>query len=123
LPDASEFESALTEQSYKARARAEGSSLREAGRVLRARRRMMAWVMGGLLGACLLYCLVAPNQYEATAKVALRTSSASSLSLEAVEPFAAASILSAPIQQETLANVLRSDALAWRVVVDLKLDQ
>jgi hypothetical protein len=62
-----------------------------------------------LLLACLLYCLIAPNQYEASAKVALRTSPASALSLETPEQFGSASILSAPVQQETLANVFRSD--------------
>ena len=34
-----------------------------------------------------------------------------------------ASILSAPVQQETLANVFRSDQLAWRVITGLKLYQ
>ena len=73
-------------------------------------------VVGGLLLACLAYCLVAPNQFEASAKVALRTAPASVLSLEAAEPLQAASILSAPVQLETLANVFRSDQLAWRCV-------
>jgi uncharacterized protein involved in exopolysaccharide biosynthesis len=84
---------------------------------------MIGAVLGGLLLLCLLYCLIAPNQYEASAKVALRTAPASSLSLEAAEPYVAASILSAPVQQETLANVFRSDQLAWRVINDLKLYQ
>jgi len=77
--------------------------------------------VGGLLLLCLVYCLIAPNEYEASAKVALRTAPASPLSLERAEPFAAASILSAPLQQETLANVFRSDQLAWRAISDLKL--
>jgi polysaccharide export outer membrane protein len=76
-----------------------------------------------LLLACLLYCLIAPNQYEASARVALRTSPSSSLSMEAPGALAAASILSAPLQLETLANVFRSDQLAWRVITELKLDQ
>jgi len=33
------------------------------------------------------------------------------------------SILSAPMQLETLANVMRSDQLAWRVIRELKLYQ
>jgi succinoglycan biosynthesis transport protein ExoP len=98
-------------------------SLRELWEVLVRRRRLVGWVVGGLLLACLLYCLIAPNQYEASAKVALRTSPASALSLEAPEPFVSASILSAPVQQETLANVFRSDQLAWRVITGLKLYQ
>ncbi|MFY9853789.1 MAG: SLBB domain-containing protein [Terracidiphilus sp.] len=96
-------------------------SLAELREVLVRRRRLVGSVVGGLLLACLLYCLVAPNQYEATATVALRTSPASALSLEAAEPFGSASILSAPVQQETLANVLRSDQLAWKVISGLKL--
>jgi len=83
----------------------------------------MACVLGGLLLVCLLYCLIAPNQYEASARVALRTSPDSSLSLESPEALASASILSAPVQLETLAGVLRSDQLAWRVVNELKLYQ
>jgi polysaccharide export outer membrane protein len=77
----------------------------------------------GLLLLCLLYCLLAPNQYEASARVELRTSPASSLSLGGAEPLISSSILSAPLQLETLANVFRSDQLAWRVITDLKLYQ
>jgi polysaccharide export outer membrane protein len=87
------------------------------------RRRLFVAVVGGLLLLCLLYCLIAPNQYEASASVALRTSPASSLSLAAPEFLVSASILSAPTQLETLANVFRSDQLAWRVITELKLYQ
>jgi polysaccharide export outer membrane protein len=97
--------------------------LRELWLVLLRRRCLIGSMVGGLLLACLLYCLVAPNQYEASARVALRTSPSSTLSLEAAEPMMAASILSAPLQQETLANVLRSDQLAWKVIAALKLYQ
>jgi polysaccharide biosynthesis/export protein len=82
---------------------------------------MAGAVVGGLLAACFLYCLIAPNQYEATARVALRTSAASSLSLDGPEPVVSASVLSAPMQLETLAGVLRSDRLAWKVILDKKL--
>lgn len=98
-------------------------SLRELWQVLVRRRRFAGSVVGGLLLLCLLYCLIAPNQYEATARVALRASSASTLSLGAPESFASASALSAPVQQETLANVFRSDQLAWKVITGLKLYQ
>jgi len=96
-------------------------SLRELWEVLARRRRLVGCVVGGLLLACLLYCLIAPNQYEASARVALRTSPASPLSLTASDPQLSASILSAPVQQETLASVLRSDQLAWKVILGLKL--
>jgi polysaccharide export outer membrane protein len=84
---------------------------------------MIASIVGGLLLICLLYCLVAPNQYEATARVALRTSPASSLSLDAGEASVASSSLATPLQLETQANVFRSDQLAWRVITALKLYQ
>jgi polysaccharide biosynthesis/export protein len=79
--------------------------------------------VGGLLALCVLYCLIAPNQYEATARVALRMQPTSSLSLEAAETLAPASILSTPLQLETLVNVLRSEQLTWRVITGLKLYQ
>ncbi len=98
-------------------------SLRELYEVLVRRRRFVGAVVGGLLLLCLLYCLIAPNQYEASASVALTQTPASTLSLQGPEPFASASILSAPVQQETLANVFRSDRLAWTVITSLKLYQ
>lgn len=97
------------------------ASLRELCRVLWRRRRLIAAVEGSLLVACLVYCFVAPNQFEATARVELRTSPASSLSLDSSEQLVSASILSAPIALETLAGVLRSDQLAWRVIASLRL--
>ena len=99
------------------------TSLRELAAAVGRRRRLVALLWGGLLLLCLFYCLIAPNQYEATARVALRTSPASSLSMDGSSQVAAASILSAPLQQETVANFLRSDRLAWRVITDLKLYQ
>jgi polysaccharide biosynthesis/export protein len=97
------------------------TSLRELLAVVSRRWRLVLSVEGGLLLLCLLYCLLAPNQYEASARVALRTTPASALSLEASGPLAAASILSAPLEQETLANYFRSEQLAWNVILDLKL--
>ncbi len=98
-----------------------GVSLRELGRTLVRRRRRFLAIEGGLLLLCLVYCLVAPNQYEGVGRVELRTAPASPLSLEATEPPASASILSAPTTLETAAGVLRGDGLAWRVIQDLKL--
>jgi polysaccharide export outer membrane protein len=97
------------------------TSLRELWEVVVRRRGLIASVMGGLLLLCLLYCLIAPNQYEASARVELRTSPASSLILDSSEPLVSASALSAPLQLETLADVFRSDQLAWRVITELKL--
>ena len=97
--------------------------MRELGEILWRRRRLIAAIEGALLAACLLYWLVAPNQYEASARVELRTAPASSLSLMAQDAVASASILSAPMELETLASVLRSDGLAWDVITRLKLYQ
>ena len=99
------------------------TSLRELWRVILRRRRQIASVLGGLLLLCLLYCLIAPNQYEASARVELRMAPASSLSLGSSESSVSASILSAPIALETMADVFRSDRLAWRVISELKLYQ
>lgn len=97
------------------------TSLRDVGRVLVRRRRMAGSVLCGLLAACLLYCLIAPNEYEAFARVAMRTTPAAPLTIEASEPVASASILSAPLQLETLANEFRSDRLAWSVILGERL--
>jgi len=96
-------------------------SLRELGSTLARRHRLLASVMGPLLLLCLLYCLIAPRQYESSAKIALRTTPASSLILGPAEGYTTASALFAPMQQETLANVFRSDQLAWAVICKLKL--
>ena len=99
------------------------TSFSELWEVLARRRRLVVGIWTGMLLLCLLYCLVAPNSYEASAKVQLRTSPASSLSLDAQEPLVSASILSAPTALGTLAGVLRSHQLAWRVIAGLKLYQ
>jgi uncharacterized protein involved in exopolysaccharide biosynthesis/protein involved in polysaccharide export with SLBB domain len=97
------------------------ASLRELWRVLARRRRVALGVECGLLLLCLLYCLIAPNQYEASAKVELRTAPASPLSLGPGEQPVSASLLASPVALETLASVLRSDQLAWKTIVALKL--
>ncbi len=99
------------------------TSLRDLWRVVRRRRRFVATILGSLLLACILYCLIAPNQYEAVGRVELRAAPVSSLNLDGAEAQIPTSILSAPIALETLASVLRSDRLAWRVIVALKLYQ
>jgi polysaccharide biosynthesis/export protein len=97
------------------------TSLRDLWRVIRRRRRFVIIIEGALLAACVLYCLIAPNQYEAAGRVELRAAPVSSLSLDGAAVQIPTSILSAPIALETLASVLRSDQIAWRVIVALKL--
>ena len=96
--------------------------VRELASLYRRRKRFIWATICGLLLICLLYCLVAPNQYDAAATVALRIQPLSSLSMEgAAEAIAPASILSTPLQLETLVNVLRSDRVAWSVIRSEKL--
>ncbi len=102
---------------------AELYSLRALAEVVRRRRVFFLGTMAGLLLLCGLYCWIAPNQYEATGRVALRMQAGNSLSLEAAETMAPASILSTPLQLETLVNAMRSDQVAWRVITRLKLYQ
>jgi len=85
------------------------------------RRRTVGSIVGGLLLACFLYCLVAPKEYEARARVALRIVSATPLSLDEAPPVVSVSALPAPMQLETVAGILRSDRLAWRVIRGEKL--
>ena len=75
----------------------------------------------GVLLLCLLYCLISSKQYEASARVVLRMQTSSSLSIEAAETIAPASILSSPLQLETMVNVFRSERLAWQVITAMKL--
>ncbi len=125
MPDTVSFRTALPDDATPPIAddapRQGSTSLREAWHALWRRRRFIAVIEAALLAACILYCLIVPNKYEASASVELRTAPVSSLSLDAQEPFASASILTAPLALETLASVLRSDRLAWRVITDLKL--
>jgi polysaccharide export outer membrane protein len=100
-----------------------GTSLRQLGQVLSRRRRLILGIMGALLLACLTFCLVVPKEYDAFARVQLRTAPASPLSLQGSEPLVSASILAAPVQLETTAGVFRSEKLAWRVICSLKLYQ
>jgi uncharacterized protein involved in exopolysaccharide biosynthesis/protein involved in polysaccharide export with SLBB domain len=96
-------------------------SIRELASLFRRRRRFLLGTIGGLLLLCLIYCLIAPNQFEASARVGLRMQPTSSLTVDAAETIAPASILSTPLQLETLANVLHSEQLSWRVIRSLKL--
>ena len=112
-------ESAATTPANKALS--SSTSLGDLWRVIWRRRRFVIIIEAALLVACVLYCLIVPNQYEASGRVQLRAAPVSSLSLDGSEVQVPTSILSAPIALETLASVLRSDRLAWRVIVALKL--
>ncbi len=82
--------------------------------------RLFLSIMGAFLGVCLLYCLIASNVYEAVARVALRGAPVSVLTLDRGES-TSGSFASGQVQLETLANVFRSDQLAWDVITRLSL--
>jgi polysaccharide export outer membrane protein len=97
-------------------------SLSALWQVVVRRRGLVLGIECGLLAGCLVYCLIAPNQYEAVGRIQLRSAPASALSLDGPSANAVAiSMLSTPMTLETVAGVLRSDELAWRVITDLKL--
>jgi polysaccharide export outer membrane protein len=98
----------------------DSTSLRSLLQILFRRRRQVLFIFGGLLVVCLIYCLVVPREYDARARVALLAMPTSSLSLDSAAP-RASSELAAMIQTETVAGILRSDRLAWQVILDRKL--
>jgi polysaccharide export outer membrane protein len=103
-------------------ARADSSlSLKSAWHVLSRRRRLVISVVAGSLLACLLYCLLVAPQYEAKARLALRTAAATPLHMDDADGAFSGSLASGQTQLETLAGVFRSDELAWRVIVDRNL--
>ena len=98
-------------------------SLRESWIAVRRDGRVFLAIVGSFLFACLLYCLIAPPLYEATARVALRGSPLSELAIDRNGSATSGSFASGQVQLETLANVFRSDELAWKVITGLKLFQ
>ena len=101
----------------------EGSStsFRSLGATLSHHWRFMAYLLHGLLAVCVLYCMIAPNEYEASGRIALRSSPATALSLDGTNGVNSSAFASEQTQLETLANVFRSDRLAWAVIVDQSL--
>jgi uncharacterized protein involved in exopolysaccharide biosynthesis len=97
------------------------TSFRDLWLTIRLHQQAFAVIVGSLLVACLIYCLVAPNVYEATARVALRGSSVSVLALDRNETGTSGSFASGQVQLETLANVFRGDQLAWEAITRLRL--
>ncbi|HEV2325506.1 MAG TPA: polysaccharide biosynthesis/export family protein [Terracidiphilus sp.] len=98
-----------------------GTSFRDLWHTLRRHRDLMGGIVGGLLLAGLVYCLLAPRQYEAQARVELRTAPSSALSFGDADPPVSPSLQNATVQLETTADVLRSEKLAWHVITDLSL--
>jgi polysaccharide export outer membrane protein len=101
----------------------EGSSLsfRALSAALFRRWGFVASLVGGLSIACILYCLIAPDEYEASARIALRSSPATALNLDGTPGGNSNAFGSEQTQLETLAGVFRSERSAWAVIIDQSL--
>ena len=125
MAEASAVEDDLRGSSERFRARnrpnSSSTSLFEVLQVIASHRGIFLSTVGGLLVACLLYCLIAPKVYEGSARVALRGFSRSPIGLDSSQP--SGSFASGQVQLETLANEFRSEQLAWDVIVGFKLDR
>ena len=118
MPDIPQTQGTLPQVTSRA---GSSMSLRSVVQVVAARRRFVLGVVGGLLLLCLLYCLIAPNQYAAHARVAIRVAPVTNLSLGSAEAAQSNSALLGMAELETLAGVFRSDQLAWRVIQERRL--
>ncbi|MFZ0392987.1 MAG: GumC family protein, partial [Terracidiphilus sp.] len=120
MPEPTVVESAGSEQKNpRAGPRVEAGSSASL-RVIWVRRRLVAIILGGVLLACLVYCLAIPRQYEAKARLALRIAPATALNLDGTDGYSG-SFASGQTQLETLASVFRSQQLGWGVIVEQKL--
>ena len=99
------------------------TTFRSLGVVLARRSRFAASLVAGMLLTCVFYCFFAPNQYEATARVALRATPTTALGGEPASEVGSRLFATGELQAETLAAELRSQQLAWRVIAALKLYQ
>ncbi|MDE3201701.1 MAG: SLBB domain-containing protein [Acidobacteriota bacterium] len=97
------------------------ASLRGLLDIVRIRRRSFLTVLGLCLLACLAYCVFGPRLYEARARVALRATTEVPLSINGASDGHAVSGTMSEVELETLASVLRSERLAWRVIKEQKL--
>jgi hypothetical protein len=61
------------------------ASLRAVNQTLWIHWRLAVSIAGGMLIACFLHCLIAPKEYEAKARLALRIAPASALSLDGTD--------------------------------------
>jgi polysaccharide biosynthesis/export protein len=90
-------------------------SLAEIWLIVAESRGLFLVIVGTSLALCLLYCLIAPTIYEATARVVLKGAPESALALDR-GVLAPGSFASGPVQLETVANEFRSEQLAWNVI-------
>ena len=103
--------------------RVSSTSLVELWEAIVRNRRLFLSIAGLLVSGCLTYSLIAPKKFEATARVALRSAPESTLAIDRHEAGVSGSFASGQMQLETLANVLRSEQIAWDVITRLRLDR
>lgn len=94
-------------------------TLREIRAVFARRRGFLMGTVGALLALCVVYCALVPRMYEAEVRVSLRAGPVSAFAATPDVPQRA--LGAADTQVETLANLLRSDQVAWRVINSEKL--
>ena len=97
-------------------------SLPELWILLCRNRLLFLTVVGIFVFACLGYCLLTQKVYEAKARIALRSAPESALVINR-EPGSSGSFASGQVQLETLADVFRSEQIAWRVIGKLDLSR
>jgi polysaccharide export outer membrane protein len=85
--------------------------------------RLFLCIIAGFAAACLTYWVIAPNQYEATGKIELRSAPESVLTIDGRQASVSGTFATGQVRLETLANVLRSEQLAWDVIKRLELDK
>jgi polysaccharide export outer membrane protein len=83
--------------------------------------RLFFGLVSVLIAGCLVYCVIAPGEYEASGKVELRSAPDSLLGSDRRESMPSGAFATGQVQLETVANVLRSEQLAWGVVTELRL--
>jgi polysaccharide biosynthesis/export protein len=97
------------------------TSFRSLVETLLRHRRFVVRLLGGLSTVCVLYSLLAPNEYEASARIALRSEPATTLNLDGSNITNSSGFASEQTQLETLADIFRSDRLAWQVITEQSL--
>jgi polysaccharide export outer membrane protein len=115
-------EDELQETAKRRLLQADTTSLEQLWLLMRGNRYLFLSIFGALVSSCLIYCLLAPEQYESTAKVELRGAAESQV-IDRREAAPSGSLAASQVQLETVANILRSERLAWDVITRLKLDR
>jgi len=96
-------------------------SLAEIWAVIRKRRLVILCCLGITMSLAIAYCVMAPRRYEATARVVINPENSNPLGIasgEMMNPFGDPSLM-----QETQVRVMQSDAVAWDVIRQLRLDR